>query len=223
MEHDPASTRWNDTLTWGWRPLREAGPARARLLRAVPAVLPLTPPKTSGHGADRASAGSGAVGWPISRWRCATPRGNRSRLCRLVRRASEVSAGACVDQPRIERSTARPLGLGFSGKVGLHAVAWPERARNWFRPDAGRDARYDYLYTADQLGELAAEGPRRMAELPRKSCSSIQNNHFRGQALANSLEMVQLLEDRLPEAPEELVAAFPDLEPRVTVRRRRLF
>ena len=51
----------------------------------------------------------------------------------------------------------------------------------------------------------------------------VQNNHFRGQAMANALEMKAELSDGRPEAPEELVAVYPDLASRVRVERTRLF
>ena len=51
----------------------------------------------------------------------------------------------------------------------------------------------------------------------------IQNNHFRGQALANALQLKHLLQDPRPLAPEDLVIHYPDLEPDVTVRRTKLF
>ena len=51
----------------------------------------------------------------------------------------------------------------------------------------------------------------------------IQNNHFRGQALVNALQLRHLIEGHRPEAPEELVASYPSLAPDVRVRRRRLF
>ena len=51
----------------------------------------------------------------------------------------------------------------------------------------------------------------------------VQNNHFRGQALVNALQMRARLEERKPRAPEELVRAYADLEPDVEVRRSRLF
>ena len=51
----------------------------------------------------------------------------------------------------------------------------------------------------------------------------IQNNHFRGQALVNALQMKSLLQGGKPRAPEELVAAYPELEPEVSVERHRLF
>ena len=51
----------------------------------------------------------------------------------------------------------------------------------------------------------------------------IQNNHFRGQALVNALQMKRLLQGGAPRAPEELVLAYPELESEVTVERSRLF
>ena len=92
---------------------------------------------------------------------------------------------------------------------------------DWFRKDAGRDARYDYLYSSAELDELA-EAASRMAEEARE-LFIVQNNHFRGKALVNALQMKRILEHRPPSAPEELVLAYPELEPQVRVKRTRLF
>jgi hypothetical protein len=51
----------------------------------------------------------------------------------------------------------------------------------------------------------------------------VQNNHFRGKAMANALQMKALLQDRRPRAPEGLVVAYPQLERDVEVERTRLF
>ncbi len=51
----------------------------------------------------------------------------------------------------------------------------------------------------------------------------VQNNHFRGKALVNALQLKALLDKRRPAAPEELVLAYPELAPDVIVRRTRLF
>ena len=58
---------------------------------------------------------------------------------------------------------------------------------------------------------------------PAENLFVVQNNHFRGQALADALQMTHLLLDETPRAPVELVAAYPDLEPVVRMERRRLF
>ena len=94
-------------------------------------------------------------------------------------------------------------------------------AENWFKPDAGRDARYDYMYTCDELMELAQ--PMREMATQAAEMFVIQNNHFRGQALANALQLKHLLQEPRPLAPEDLVALYPQLEPQVTVRRSKLF
>jgi hypothetical protein len=51
----------------------------------------------------------------------------------------------------------------------------------------------------------------------------VQNNHFRGKAVANALQMKSLLGGGRPPAPEGLLLAYPDLEPVVRVERTRLF
>ena len=124
-----------------------------------------------------------------------------------------------VDQPRVGSSTARPLPRVTSpvGYMRLHG----RNTRDWFRPEAGRDARYDYLYTTDELQDVA-DAARRMSGSARELLV-VQNNHFRGQALVNALQLKQLIEQRAPLAPEELVATYPELAGTVCVERHRLF
>jgi len=129
-------------------------------------------------------------------------------------------AGWCVvDQPLIGDSTARatPRVNGAIGYLRLHG----RNRKEWFRPDAGRDARYDYLYSAGELDELA--GAARTMDEKAEELFVIQNNHFRGQALVNALQMMRLLQNRPPAAPEELIMTYPELEGSVTVKRARLF
>ncbi len=128
--------------------------------------------------------------------------------------------GWCVaDQPRVGASTipSRPRTTSSLAYLRLHG----RNARNWFREGAGRDARYDYLYSMEELEPLArcARDLAAGAEI----VFVIQNNHFRGQALANALMMKHLLQESAPEAPESIVRAFPQLTPYVTTRREGLF
>ncbi len=128
--------------------------------------------------------------------------------------------GWCVvDQPRVGEATldALPRVTSSLGYVRLHG----RNATDWFRADAGRDARYDYLYSMSQLRDLVVT-LRTMAQTA-ENLFVVQNNHFRGKALVNALQMKDLLLDRKPLAPEELVAAYPDLESSVRVERSRLF
>jgi uncharacterized protein YecE (DUF72 family) len=80
--------------------------------------------------------------------------------------------------------------------------------RDWFRKGAGRDARYDYLYSR---GELApwAERVKELSVSPQApDVYVVTNNHFRGQAAANAKMLEAMVEGRKVEAPPELVAAF---------------
>ncbi len=131
----------------------------------------------------------------------------------------ETSDGASSDQPRVGEATldALPRVTSSLGYVRLHG----RNATDWFRADAGRDARYDYLYSMSQLRDLVVT-LRTMAQTA-ENLFVVQNNHFRGKALVNALQMKDLLLDRKPLAPEELVAAYPDLESSVRVERSRLF
>lgn len=130
------------------------------------------------------------------------------------------SVGWCaVDQPRIGESTldVLPRVTSSLGYLRLHG----RNTADWFRADAGRDARYDYLYSTEQLRELAA--PLKTMASVAENIFVVQNNHFRGKALANALQMKGMLGEAKPPAPESLVVAYPELEAQVSVERSRLF
>lgn len=195
----------------GLRPLREAGRLGALLVQFP----------QSFHFTRRATARierllERAAGWPVvvevrhASWE---PETAASWF------AAREAGWCCVDQPRIGRSTARRLAR-VTGPVAYMRLHGRNRA-DWFRPEAGRDARYDYLYTTGQLDELAGEA-RRMAAAA-KTLFVIQNNHFRGQALVNALQLKRMLEGSAPPAPAELVATYPELAPDVAVERSGLF
>jgi uncharacterized protein YecE (DUF72 family) len=136
----------------------------------------------------------------------------------------EHGLGWCVvDQPGMrrdgERATvpARPRVTSDVGYLRLHG----RNARDWFRKDAGRDARYDYLYRPDQMAKMA-DALREM-EPQAKELFAVQNNHFRGKALANALMLRHLLGEEQPQAPEGLVRAYPELEGLVSVEQPGLF
>lgn len=124
-----------------------------------------------------------------------------------------------VDQPQVGSSTVEPVVRVTSNVAYMRLHGRNER--DWFRPDAGRDARYDYLYSRPQLEELARRA-RAMAKHAQE-LFVVQNNHFRGQALVNALQLRHLVEGKRPEAPQELVDAFAELAAEVRVRPTRLF
>lgn len=79
----------------------------------------------------------------------------------------------------------------------------------WFDPRAGRDQRYDYLYSPSELSDLLERIRRLAAETDETYV--ITNNHFAGQAVANALELLAELGGAPVPAPAELVEAFPHL------------
>ncbi len=118
-------------------------------------------------------------------------------------------AGFCnVDQPVIGRSL-RPAARVTSrvGYIRLHGRNY----KTWFQEGAGRDARYDYLYSREEIGEISTliKKIKQRAE----ETYAITNNHFRGQAMVNAIEILQELDPALPAVPPTLAAAYPRLVP----------
>jgi uncharacterized protein YecE (DUF72 family) len=110
-----------------------------------------------------------------------------------------------LDQPLFRNSM--PPSAVATAPVGYIRVHGRNHA-DWFRAGAGRDERYDYLYTS---GELApwAERARTLAESPRvEDVYVVTNNHFQGQAAANALMLESLVAGGAVEAPPELVARY---------------
>jgi uncharacterized protein YecE (DUF72 family) len=120
---------------------------------------------------------------------------------------AERGVGFCnIDQPLIGRSLA-PSERATSpvGYVRLHGRNY----RDWFREDAGRDARYDYLYSEEELDPWV----EKISEVSGTASSTyvITNNHFRGQAVVNALQIRSRLEKRKVKAPASLLEHYPVL------------
>lgn len=81
---------------------------------------------------------------------------------------------------------------------------------NWFREGAGRDARYDYLYSEDELKPWLAS--LKQMQAVAKSVYVITNNHFQGQAVANALEIHAALGAAKYTLPATLLEAYPRLK-----------
>lgn len=82
-------------------------------------------------------------------------------------------------------------------------------AEAWFDPRAGRDQKYDHLYSPEELRELAGLA-RRLASGADETFV-ITNNHFSGKAVANALELLGELGDAPVLGPVELLTAYPRL------------
>ncbi|HEY3174571.1 MAG TPA: DUF72 domain-containing protein [Candidatus Polarisedimenticolia bacterium] len=122
----------------------------------------------------------------------------------------ERRVGFCnVDQPLIgDAAPPTSVMTGGIGYVRLHG----RNRENWFRKDAGRDARYDYLYSREEIHEWAER--IRLMQGKVKGGGEIfiiANNHYRGQGPANALELIHLMTGQPVTVPETLAAAYPRL------------
>ena len=110
-----------------------------------------------------------------------------------------------VDQPVIGDSI-KPGELATApvGYFRLHGRNY----QNWFKEDAGRDARYDYLYTREEIRQLSSH--IRKVKQSTEETYAITNNHFRGQALVNAIEILEELDATPPAVPPLLAASYPD-------------
>jgi uncharacterized protein YecE (DUF72 family) len=119
----------------------------------------------------------------------------------------ERGVGICnIDQPVFKKSI-RPQALTTSpvGYVRLHGRNY----KDWFREKAPRDERYNYLYSIDELDPWLG----RIKEVAKESRETyvITNNHFRGQAVVNALEIKAAVEEEHVPAPEPLFKVYPRL------------
>jgi uncharacterized protein YecE (DUF72 family) len=117
------------------------------------------------------------------------------------------SVGFCnIDQPVFYKSI-KPTAVGTSltGYVRLHGRNYED----WFREGAGRDARYDYLYSEQELAEWI-ERIKFIASQTNQTFV-ITNNHFRGQAVTNALQINHAISGKVVRVPPELAIQFPEL------------
>jgi uncharacterized protein YecE (DUF72 family) len=111
-----------------------------------------------------------------------------------------------VDQPKFKGTIGTTAQVtGKVAYVRLHG----RNLANWFRKDAGRDARYDYYYSAEELAGWI-ERIKALAEKAPKAYV-IANNHYRGQAAANALQLRAALRGEKVAVPEALAQSYRDL------------
>lgn len=115
--------------------------------------------------------------------------------------------GFCnIDQPAL-RDCIGPTAevANRTTYVRLHG----RNAANWFREDQPGYERYNYLYTETEIHEWVQRLRGIEPEVDEQYI--IANNHYRGQAPANAIELRSLLEQRPVAAPAELIATYPRL------------
>ncbi len=134
-----------------------------------------------------------------------------------------------IDQPRLEGN------LSPTSHVTSPIAYYRFHGRNaakWFGPNTSNEERYNYLYSERELKpwvERIRDGhailTARGAADPARGIYAILNNHFRGQAVANAIQLQNMLtgETRLvTEALREtypMLAAVTRAEPRPSQRR----
>lgn len=113
-----------------------------------------------------------------------------------------------IDQPLFKNSL-EPTALATS-KQAAYVRLHGRNYKTWFKQNAGRDARYNYLYSNEELDDWIG----RIKELERKSDNIyiVTNNHYQGQALTNALQIKNKLSGEKLAIPLELVQQYPELK-----------
>jgi uncharacterized protein YecE (DUF72 family) len=93
-----------------------------------------------------------------------------------------------IDQPVI--SSSLPLTAHLTHADTSYFRLHGRNYQNWFSGE-GRDARYDYLYSAPELGQIAG-AIRRLKEQAKKIFVS-GNNHYKGNAVKNLLQLKEMI------------------------------
>ena len=121
-----------------------------------------------------------------------------------------------IDQPRLSAN------LPATGHVTAPFAYFRFHGRNaekWFGPDTSNEERYNYLYSERELQPWAGrilDAARRATDLAATASAkagvyAILNNHFRGQAVANALQLQAMMTGETHEVPETLRSTYPVL------------
>lgn len=112
-----------------------------------------------------------------------------------------------IDQPQARTSIGPAARV--TGKIGYLRL----HGRNkdaWFSKGAGRDEKYDYLYSHEEL--IPFKRIVRSLEERSEQVFVIANNHFAGKGLVNALELTGMLDTQAVEVPPSLLREYPRLK-----------
>lgn len=124
----------------------------------------------------------------------------------------EAGLSRCgIDQPAVGDSIRPGKGLPTRDRAYLRLHG--RNKEKWFSRDAGRDERYDYLYDESELSQWL--GVVRDAKASAKNVYVVMNNHFRGQAVVNALQLKAMLSGAPARAPRPLLDAYPAAKARL--------
>lgn len=110
-----------------------------------------------------------------------------------------------LDQPLFSRSIKPSAHVtSVVGYVRVHGRNYSD----WFRKDAGRDARYDYLYDPAELRPWVKRTKQVADHAASEAVDVVFNNHYRGRAVVNAVQFRKLLDGRRVEAPPPLLETY---------------
>jgi len=120
-------------------------------------------------------------------------------------RLAEEGVGFCnIDQPRLGKSLRGTAHVTAPvGYVRLHGRNYKE----WFQAD-NRNDRYNYLYKPKELQGWQ----ERITQISQQTEKTfvVANNHFKGQAAVNALELKNMLSGKRVKAPKPLVEHYSE-------------
>jgi uncharacterized protein YecE (DUF72 family) len=121
-------------------------------------------------------------------------------------RLSERGVGVVnIDQPLFHDSI-RPSARATSplGYIRVHGRNYKE----WFQKNRAPGERYNYLYRADELRPWAERAKQLSEDV--KELYIVTNNHMRGKAPANALQLQAMIEGGRVPVPPTLLSLYPD-------------
>lgn len=119
-----------------------------------------------------------------------------------------------IDEPRLGSSLHNTEYVtGSLAYMRLHGRNY----KKWFH-STSRDDRYDYLYKPKELEPIAVSIKGMMKKIEKepsrrqvKKMIAATNNHYKGQAAVNAIDLKRMLGEKDVAVPEELVKAYPRL------------
>jgi uncharacterized protein YecE (DUF72 family) len=121
-----------------------------------------------------------------------------------------------IDQPQLQHCLPPTehvtSAIGYVRLHGRNNQEWFQFGDDEPRSDGLKpvEARYNYLYSVDQLRKWK-DRIERIAGQTRTTYVAT-NNHFRGQAVVNALQVVSLVSGKPVKAPETLMQHYPELQ-----------
>lgn len=124
-----------------------------------------------------------------------------------------------IDEPRLGASLH---GTDYVTAPVAYLRLHGRNYKKWFN-SKNRDERYDYLYKPEEL-ESIAKSLKSMAKKVEKESSRRQkkkilaatNNHYKGQAAVNAIDLKRMLGINGNRVPAELLKAYPKLKAAAT-------